>query len=157
MMSESVSASCDIGAATEAVWGLISDLPRMGEWSNENKGGRWLRGASGPEVDARFRGTNRNGIHLWKTQVKVTEAEPGEKFGFDVTFFGLPISAWSYEIAPTEQGCRITETWTDRRPGWFKPVAHLATGVGDRAKHTREGIEHTLAQVAATAEGMAAG
>jgi uncharacterized protein YndB with AHSA1/START domain len=152
-----VSASRDTGAPVEVVWGLISDLPRMGEWSNENNGGRWLRGASGPEVGARFRGNNRNGDHFWKTQVRVTEAEPGEKFSFDVTFFGLPISAWSYEVAPTELGCRITETWTDRRFGWFKPVAHLATGVGDRAEHTRKGIEHTLAQLAATAEGLAAG
>ena len=156
-MSDSVSASRDIAANREVVWGLVSDLPRMGEWSNENQGGRWLRGASGPTVGARFRGTNRNGIHLWKTQVKVTEAEPGERFGFDVSFFGLPISAWSYSIEPTDQGCHVTETWTDRRPGWFKPVARLATGVGNRATHTRHGIEHTLAQVAVTAEGAAAG
>jgi hypothetical protein len=34
-------ASLDIHASPEAVYDLVSDLPRMGEWSPENIGGEW--------------------------------------------------------------------------------------------------------------------
>ncbi len=82
----------------------------------------------------------------------MTECVPGERFGFDVAFFGLPISTWLYDIEPTRQGCRVTESWRDRRPGFVKPFAKLATGVGDRAEHTRAGMAYTLERLAATAE-----
>ena len=39
-------ASIDIQASPEAVYDLISDLPRMGEWSPENIGGEWQDGAA---------------------------------------------------------------------------------------------------------------
>ncbi len=141
-----------IEAPADEVWALVSDLPRMGEWSNENQGGRWLGGADGPAVGAAFRGGNRNGIHRWSTRVKVTESRPGEAFGFDVTFLGLPMSAWSYDLKTTHDGCTVTETWTDRRPGFFKPISKIATGVADRTAHTRAGMTHTLERLAATAE-----
>jgi Polyketide cyclase / dehydrase and lipid transport len=43
-------ASIEIHASPEAVYDLVSDLPRMGEWSPENIGGGcpslgWSRGA----------------------------------------------------------------------------------------------------------------
>ena len=151
-MAASVSVVREISASPERVWELVSDLPRMGEWSNENEGGTWLDGATEPEAGAKFRGANRNGFRRWKTLAIVTECEPGKRFGFDVTSLGLPISTWSYTIEPTEQGCVVTESWSDRRPGFFKPVARLATGVADRTEHTRTGIEYTLERLAATAE-----
>ncbi len=151
-MADSISVDREIGAPPETVWALVSDLPRMGEWSDENQGGEWIKGATGPAVGARFRGANRNGFRRWKTLVTVTDAEPGERFAFDVTLVGLPISSWAYDIEPTEQGCRVTERWTDRRPGWFGPIARVATGVSDRAEHTRVGMTDTLERVAAAAE-----
>lgn len=151
-MSEPVSESRKIQADPADVWALVSDLPRMGEWSNENQGGKWLGGADGPVVGAKFRGANRSGFHRWKTGVTITQADPGERFGFDVDFLGIPVSAWSYAIEPTAGGCRVTETWTDRRPGFFKPLSHLATGVADRADHSRAEMAHTLELLAAEAE-----
>jgi len=154
-MNDSLSVSRDIAASADTLWTLVSDLPRMGEWSNENAGGKWVGGADGPAPGAKFRGRNRNGIHRWSTLVTVTDAVPGERFAFDVTYLGIPISAWVYEFEPTDGGCTATETWSDRRPGWFKPVARLATGVADRAEHTRAGMAHTLERLAAAAEGPA--
>lgn len=151
-----VSVSREIKAPADRVWELVSDLPRMGEWSNENVGGKWLGDASGPALGAVFRGNNRNGLRRWSTRVKVVEAEPGRCFAFDVDLVGVPISHWSYELEPTADGCRVTETWADRRPGWFRPLAHLATGVSDRAEHTSDGMTLTLERVAAAAETPAA-
>lgn len=147
-----MSVSREIAASSDVVWGLVSDLPRMGEWSNENVGGAWVGEPSGPEPGARFKGNNRNGFRRWSANVTVVDAVPGELFCFDVSAFGLPISQWAYELEPSGDGCRVTESWTDRRPGWFKPVARLATGVADRIEHTRAGMTQTLEGIAAEAE-----
>src|SRR4029450_9532737 len=40
-------ASIEIQASPEAVYDLVSNLPRMGEWSPEHIGGEWDRGARG--------------------------------------------------------------------------------------------------------------
>ena len=60
-MTTNVSVTRDIAASPAKVWEMLSDLPRMGEWSPENTGGKWVRGATGPAVGARFVGSNRNG------------------------------------------------------------------------------------------------
>lgn len=151
-MGDHVSVSREIEAPPERVWDLVSDLPRMGEWSNENTGGTWLDDKAGPVVGAQFRGRNRNGVRRWSTRVTVVEAVPGSRFAFEVDLPGIPISRWSYDLQPSDRGCLVTEAWIDRRPGWFKPVARLATGVADRAVHTRSGIELTLEQIASVAE-----
>jgi hypothetical protein len=58
-MQARVSVAEDISAYPDVVYDLISDLPRMGGWSPESTGGRWL-GGDGPSVGARFLGRNRS-------------------------------------------------------------------------------------------------
>jgi len=140
-----------VKADPRRVYELVSDLPRMGEWSPENTGGKWLRGASGPEVGARFRGTNRAGIAIWATTVTVTAADPGRNFAFDVDFLGTPISTWEYEFTGGGGTCTVTERWTDRRPGWMRATSIL-TGVVNRRDHNREGMQQTLQRLKASAE-----
>ncbi len=86
----------------------------------------------------------------------VTAAEPGLCFAFDVAFAGVPIPRWRYDIEPSDTGCVVTESTWDRRPGWFKPVGDLVTGVRDRAAHNRRNIEQTLVQLKQAAESGAA-
>jgi hypothetical protein len=146
--SGSLSRSVPVAASADAVYALVSDLPRMGELSPENTGGRWLRGATGAAPGARFRGTNRNGWRRWSTTVTVEVADPGRELAFAVGFRGIPVSRWSYTIEPAgDEACTLTETWTDRRPGWFKGPAGLTTGVMDREAATAASIERTLAAV----------
>ena len=141
-----------IAADPGTVYGLVSDLPRMGEWSPENSGGRWLGGATGPAVDAKFRGNNRKGLRRWSTTVRVTEADPGRRFAFEVTYGPLPISTWEYDLSAAADGCDVVESWTDRRPGWMRVASGPVMGVRDRAAHNRAGMEETLAKLKATAE-----
>jgi len=148
-----VSVQQDVAASPETVWDLVSDLTRMGEWSDENTGGSWLGGATGPEVGAAFKGSNRNGVRRWSTKATVTEADRPGRFAFRVSSMGIPVSVWTYEIESTADGCRVTESWRDERPGWFRPIAGLATGVHDRDTHTRQSMATTLANLAAAAEG----
>jgi uncharacterized protein YndB with AHSA1/START domain len=151
-MSDQLSVVNDIDAPPATVWGLVSDLTRMGEWSPENVGGRWVKGATGPAPGARFKGENRNGDKSWATEVKVLDCEPAERFSFLVTVGPMKIAEWAYDFEEIEGGCRVTETWTDRR-GWLaKKASGPASGVKDRREHNRHGMEQTLARLAAVAE-----
>jgi hypothetical protein len=102
-MSADVSVSRDVAASADAVWKMVADLPRMGEWSPENEGGAWIKGATGPAPGAAFQGSNRHGGKSWKTVAKVVDAEPGRRFSFRVTAMGLPVALWAYDITSTEQ------------------------------------------------------
>jgi hypothetical protein len=84
--------------------------------------------------------------------VTIVEADPGRRFSFRVTAFGLDIADWAYDFEPTPTGCRVTESWTDLRPRWFKGPARVATGVADRPSHTAAGAATTLERLAARAE-----
>jgi uncharacterized protein YndB with AHSA1/START domain len=151
-VSTVVSVSRTIGAPADQVWALVSDLPRMGSWSPENTGGTWAKGAAGPAVGARFKGTNANGKRRWSTQVTVVECQPGRTFSFDVRAGGLSIARWSYAMEPDPGGCQVTETFTDTR-GWIiTTIGGLVSGVHDRQTFNRAGMEETLANLAAAAE-----
>jgi len=147
-----VEVSAEINAAAEKVWSLVSDLPRMGEWSPENNGGRWIDGANGPAVGAKFRGRNAKGLRRWSTTCVVTDATPGKRFAFEVTYGPLSISTWEYDLSGNGSSTRVTESWTDRRPAWMKVASGPVMGVIDRAAHNRREMEQTLASLKKAAE-----
>lgn len=62
-MAYEVSVVREVSASPEKVWALITDLPRMGEWSPKNTGGEWIEGASKAAVGAQFKGTNKSPTH----------------------------------------------------------------------------------------------
>ena len=72
------SATITIDARPEAVYDLVADVTRMGEWSPECVSCEWLDtpGAEG----SRFRGRNRNGPARWTTTAKVLRADRGREF-----------------------------------------------------------------------------
>ena len=148
----SISRTVDIDAPPERVFALVSDLPRMGELSPENTGGRWLAGAAGPAVGVRFRGSNRQGWRRWSTVVRVVDHEPPHRFAFDVDSIGLAVSRWAYDIAERPGGCTVTESWTDRRGPAMDVIGLLASGVRDRSAYTAQSIEETLAALKRRAE-----
>ena len=71
-------ASIEINAFPEAVYDLVSDLPRMGEWSPENIGGEWQDDGSG-KVGDRYIGYNRTSERAWSVLVLVTVADRGRR------------------------------------------------------------------------------
>jgi len=147
-----VSRSTVVHAPPQQVWALVSDLPGMGRFSPENRGGSWARGATGPAVGAVFRGRNASGRRRWATRAEVVVCEVGRSFAFDVSARGLAVARWRYDVEPVEQGCRLTETWTDRRGALMRLIGRTVTGVGDRRSFAAESIEHTLERVRAAAE-----
>lgn len=145
----SVSRTMDVPA--ERVWDLVTDLARMGEWSPENTGGQWVGGATGPAPGAVFRGSNRSGFRRWSTLATVVTWEPPRHFAFDVSALGMKVSRWEYVVEPAGTGCRVTETWTDRRGRLLHALGRPVSGVADRAAHNRAGMETTLERLAAAA------
>jgi hypothetical protein len=153
-----ITRSVRIAASADAVWSMVTDLPRMGDFSPENIGGYWLDGATGPALGAKFRGTNRNGGKQWWTRVTVVQCEPGRLFTFDVRApIGIRVSRWSYEITPTATGCLLAEHWYRVGNRFVRNfLGPKVTGRADRPGFNTESIEHTLAKVKTLAEARSA-
>jgi ribosome-associated toxin RatA of RatAB toxin-antitoxin module len=146
-----VSESITVSAPASAVYELVSDLPRMGEWSPECTRVTWSSRPPGPAVGARFVGHNRAGLVRWFTQGRVVDAVPGQRFSFLIHFGPIPISLWTYDFRSLDPGrCEVTESWTDHRPTplrvLFRPI------FGDRPRMNHQGIKVTLERLKTAAE-----
>lgn len=151
MSDSTVIVTREISASPDKVWAMVTDLGRMGEWSPENRGGTWLKGAEGPAVGARFRGRNSNGKRSWSTVVEVTRFDEPREFVFTLMVFGRPWCDWSWQVVPSAGGCTVTHGWADRRSVFAVFLGRIVSGVADRASHNRANMEATLAALAAAA------
>lgn len=142
-------ASIEIRATPEAVYDLVSDLPRMGEWSPEAIGGEWTDGGTG-QVGDWFEGHNRAGDREWTRQSEVVVADRGADFTFVVGGVEANRTWWSYQMSPAGSGTTLRERW------WIvnKPPALQATEeqFQARVELTLGSIEATLAAVKSEAE-----
>lgn len=153
-MARQAEVSTRVQAPAEKVFGMVSDLGRMGEWSPECVRVEWLGGATGTAVGARFKGHNRRGPRRWSTKGKVVTLEPGREVAFDITSVAnLPVARWTYTVtADGDSACTLTERWDDRRGRVMNILGLLATGVGNRDEHNTQGMEETLQRIKAAAE-----
>lgn len=145
------SASIEINASPEAVYALVSSIERMGEWSPETVGGRWLDGGTG-QVGDRFEGENRSGEREWTRECEVAQADPGRRFTFVVGGVEANCTWWSYELEPAGNGTKLTERW------WIvnkTPALQQATEeqFAARVDLTRSMLPTTLEAMKQTAEG----
>ncbi|MDT5010532.1 MAG: hypothetical protein QOH57_2149 [Mycobacterium sp.] len=145
-------ADVTIDAAPDAVYALITDLPTLASLGEEVSSMQWRKGTSA-QPGAVFKGENRNGSRKWTTTCTVTEAVPGSAFAFDVSYLGMPIARWRYDIEGVDgERCRVTEQTWDRRPAWFRPAGGVATGIKDRAGANSAHIKATLRRLKDRAE-----
>lgn len=146
------SASIEIDAPPGLVYDIVSDVTGIPEWAEETERCRWIGGATGPAVGARFRGTNRYRTIPWTTTCKVTAADPGKRFAFDVSFGLLRTARWEYAIEAAGAGCRVTESTRRLTPKPISGPVNVLLGVGDRDEHNQRNIEATLARLKEYAE-----
>ena len=100
-------------AAIDAVWEVVRDVTRTGEWSHECIGVEWLAGASSTTPGARFRGRNRAGIFRWGRVCEVVAAEPYELVWRTVPTTLYPDSTeWAIRLRPVGDGTEIEQTFT---------------------------------------------
>lgn len=151
MTDPSATATVQIDATPDVVYGLITDLPTLSALAEETVAMEWRKG-DGVAQGAVFVGHNENSGKRWTTKCTITDADPGRTFAFDVTHTVLPIARWQYDIVAADGGCRVTESTWDRRPGWFRKIAKLATGVPDREAANKQHIQLTLQRLKQRAE-----
>ncbi|WOC12695.1 SRPBCC family protein [Gordonia sp. MP11Mi] len=143
--------SIEIDASPEAVWAVISDLKRMGQWSPQCKkmvvfGGEVKQGA-------RTLNVNRRGPLVWPTSAKVVAFEPNREIAFRIT---ENHTVWSYTIEPTTTGSRVTEKRTaagGKTTAVSSFLVDKVFGGNDSFEdELRAGIRETLGKVKRAAE-----
>ena len=107
------SASVVVNRSPEVVFAAISDITRTGEWSPECTGGRWVEGAAGAAVGAKFEGDNKLAVagrtlKKWTTTSEVTECVEGKVFAFVAEEY----TTWRYELEPAGDGTKVTESFS---------------------------------------------
>ncbi|GGF36634.1 polyketide cyclase [Ornithinimicrobium tianjinense] len=98
-----------VDAPPAAVYAVVSDVTRTGEWSPVCRRAEWEDPARTGE-GARFLGHNDDGTREWTTTSTVVAARPGEEFTWEV---GQSYVRWSYLMRPAEDGSGtvLTHAW----------------------------------------------
>lgn len=151
MRQSAIVGSIEIAAFPATVYGLITDLSSWDRFAVETR----IPGGVLPRElvpGTTFHAWNRNGLWLWRTTTTVLHAEPFRTLAFEVKSFGRPVSAWRYDIVPTERGSRVTESTRDMRGKAMCLLSVAVTGVVDRDARNRRNIDLTLMQLKAAAE-----
>ncbi|HPX35759.1 MAG TPA: SRPBCC family protein [Mycobacterium sp.] len=149
MAAPLLQAEIEINAPVSKVWGLVSDLGRMPQWSPQCR----VMKALGPlRPGTRTLNLNRRGMLFWPTTSVITEVVPERKFAFRVP---LNTTVWSYELEPTATGTRLIET--RHAENGVTAVSAVATkvalgGLDTFERELVEGMNQGLARIKAAAE-----
>ena len=146
-----------VAAPPEVVYDLVADVTRMPEFSPEITSCRWLDGANGPAVGARFASVNTNARgKSWKNRPVVTAAEPGQAFAVTRSEPFAGTITWRYRFEPVDGGTRVVESYEVEKPvsriGWF--VIERIFGDRDRRTALHAGMRTTLERLKLAAEGV---
>ena len=152
MSERSHSESVEVACSPDALYEMVADVTRIGQWSPACKSAWWDEG-DGPRVGARFTGRNVDGDSVWETRCEVVAATPGREIAWIV---GDSFVRWGYTFEAVGGGTRLTESW-DFLPGG---VAMFHARLGDQAEAqiayrtaaALAGIPVTLAALKAAAE-----
>ncbi len=141
-----------VNAPSEAVYSLVSDVTRTGEWSGTCRACEW-EDPSRQGVGARFTGHNETAARRWSTTSTVVTAVPGQEFGWEV---GQGYVRWGYLLSPQEGGTEVTHTWefTEAGQQFFEERYgdEAPAQVAQRTAAAHEDMPRTLAAIREIAE-----
>ena len=141
-------ASITINATRAAVYALVSNVTRTGEYSPECVSVEWI------EPGKRFRGHNKDSSREWDMEGVIDTAVPERAFAFHTERDGAVRTKWGYRIdGPTNGPTTLTE--------WYERVAKIPLPakiferfvMGGRAKHNAANMQASLARIKAILEG----
>jgi polyketide cyclase/dehydrase/lipid transport protein len=144
-----------ISASPDRIYQLVSDLPRMGQWSPECERVEWLGGTTVAAEGDRFVGHNRGGpfgMMRWSRRGRVLAADPGREFAFVTEEGGRESTVWRYRFETLEEGTRVTESYEVR---WIPAWARLLDIPTNRHRELHEAMGHTLGRLKTAAEAPA--
>ena len=143
-----------VDAPPEAVYALIADVTRIGEFSPVCKSAEWLDGDH-----ATFSGTNVLPERQWTTMCRIDVAEPSHEFTF--TNLGSKgkweLVRWSYTLDHADGATTVNEYW-EVLPGYADFWDNLGSDqaledyLDSVVDPTHAGMAETLANIKATAE-----
>jgi len=152
MSSLRLSDSVVVAASAEAVYDLVSDVTRTGEWSPQCRACWWLDGGTGAVGDE-FGGRQETPERTWETRSRVEEAGRPRAFAWSVNDRKV---LWRYDLEAVEGGTRLTESWEFLDAGQQflaeKYGADAQREVDTRREAARTGIPATLAAIRRIAE-----
>lgn len=96
-----------VAASPDEAYALVSDPTRVGEWSHEAVGARWVEGASHAEPGARFVGSSSLGRLRWSVPCVIDVAD-GRTFAFHTTARGGS-TQWRYDLTPADGGTLVRQ------------------------------------------------
>lgn len=143
----------EIAAEPAAVWKLVSDLPRLAEWSPQVVRTLVRRPLT---VGSRMLNVNHQGWKVWPTTAKVVALEPHRRVAFRIT---ENRTVWSFELEPTTVA-GVPGTRVVHRRETPQGVSALSNRLVDAVlggqetftADLRAGMRQTLARVKAEAE-----
>jgi hypothetical protein len=145
--------SVDIAADTDKLYAMVSDLPRMGEWSPECVRVEWEGEVTAPAEGTTFTGFNEVGPGRrikYQRHGTVLTAEAGKAFSFITDEGGRPSTAWHYTFESLGDGrTRVTEGYEVR---WIPKWARILDVPLNRHKELLEGMRTTLENLKSTVE-----
>jgi hypothetical protein len=149
------SVSRHIEASPDDLYDIVSDVTRQPETSPEIVSCVWIKGATGPQVGARFKATNHAGRGPnWPNKPVVVTADPGREFAFARTEAFAGTVEWRYRFESEGTGTRVTESYAVTKEltivGWF--IIDTLYGLKDRRADLRAGMERTLDRLAEISE-----
>jgi hypothetical protein len=128
-MRHEIEASVMVQASPDALWAVISDVTRVGEWSGECRGCVWVEGSGAAVAGAKFRGHNRRGLARWTRVNEVVRAEPPRELVWRTMPGGIYPDSVEWALRLTESGAatRVTESYQVLHiPKWME----ILVGVG---------------------------
>lgn len=134
------------------LYDMVSDLPRIGEWSPECEAVEWEGQVTAPVEGTTFVGRNAVGPGRrirYSRHGTVLAAEPGREFAFVTDEGGRESTVWRYRFEPDGTGTRVTESYEVR---WIPTWARILDVPVNRHKELVENMRTTLARLKAAAE-----
>lgn len=150
MTTKHLEAQIHIDAAPEQIWGVLSDLRRMPEWSPQC---RRMQLVGTLREGAYTVNMNRQGRKFWPTISKLVRVEPNHAIAFRTL---TNYSTWEFEITPDPAGCKLTERRLVPQKGtaWVSKtiVKHLLGGEDSFDDEMVDGMKTTLSGIKSAVE-----
>ena len=144
-----------VSSSAEALYDLVADITRTGEWSPICRACWWDDPAAGAVAGARFTGRNVTPDRTWETRSEVVVADRGREFAWEVAGGWV---RWSYTFAPADGGTALTESWHFTDAGLAGFAEKYGDGAGaqieNRTAAARHGIPATLEAIKRIAESV---
>ena len=144
--------SLEIHAPADLLYGLVSDLPRVGEWSPECEGVDWEGDVTVPVAGTTFVGHNAVGPGRrirYSRHGEVLVADPGREFTFITDEGGRPSTMWRYQFEPRDHSTVVTEGYEVR---WIPLWARILDVPTNRHKELIANMATTLQNLRSVAE-----